>query len=452
MNVITRGVRNAFRNVTRTISVVLILGLSIGLSLAMLIAHQAIGNGIRDASGAVGTTISIQANSLYSNSAGRSITAVTTAQMNRVRSIAHVTNIDELLNDRLQSQGPPDLVDGNHGLASVSLEWPFTLLCSNHHCSGGDRDFIDTNDDMPSSNSFSSPISIVGTNDPTNASNISASWLTIKSGHVIDGNRDINEAMVSQVMANKNNLHIGSTFTAYGQALTVKAIFNSDTPDGNDYIIVSLPTEQRLSGFTGDVAAATATVDSLTNLSATTAAIQSALGSSANVTSNVVQANDALQPLQGVNNISLYSVIGAVVAGAIIILLTMVMIVRERKREIAVLKAIGFSTGRIMLQFMAEAFTFAMLGMIIGVVLGVIGGNPVTTALIKSSPGGSASKGAVSTVEASSLNSVQDIHAHTGYLVILDGLGAAIVIALVGSSVASYFISNIRPADALRSE
>ena len=38
MNVISRGIRNAFRNTIRTFSIIVILGLSIGLSLGMLIA------------------------------------------------------------------------------------------------------------------------------------------------------------------------------------------------------------------------------------------------------------------------------------------------------------------------------------------------------------------------------------------------------------------------------
>ena len=36
MNVITRGIKNAFRNVIRTVSLVVILGISVGLALAML--------------------------------------------------------------------------------------------------------------------------------------------------------------------------------------------------------------------------------------------------------------------------------------------------------------------------------------------------------------------------------------------------------------------------------
>jgi len=292
----------------------------------------------------------------------------------------------------------------------------------------------------------------VGTTDPTNPSNIYASSITITSGNAIDGSKDTNDAMVSKAIAQKNNLRVSSTFTAYNKTLTVSAIFNSDTQDGNQTIIVSLPTEQRLTGKTDAITSATATVDSLENLSSTVTAISNALYSLADVTSDVGQANAALQPLDSVKNISLYSLIGAVAAGTVIILLTMVMIVRERKREIGVFKAIGFSNIRIMFQFMAEALTLTLLGMVIGVLVGVLGGNPVTTTLVNNSinsinSGGSTGKGG-----APGFSTIQNIHAQIGWSVILYGLAAAVIIALVGSALASFFISKVRPAEVLRSE
>ena len=46
MNVVSRGIRNAFRNITRSASIIVILGLAIGLSLVMVIARQAVSNKI----------------------------------------------------------------------------------------------------------------------------------------------------------------------------------------------------------------------------------------------------------------------------------------------------------------------------------------------------------------------------------------------------------------------
>jgi putative ABC transport system permease protein len=59
MNVVSLGIRNAFRNSVRTISIVSILGLSIGLSLVMLIANQAVGDKIESVRKSIGNSISI---------------------------------------------------------------------------------------------------------------------------------------------------------------------------------------------------------------------------------------------------------------------------------------------------------------------------------------------------------------------------------------------------------
>ncbi len=59
MNVVSRGIRNAFRNAIRTVSIVIILGLSVGLSLTMLIAHQAVGDKITSVKASVGNTVSV---------------------------------------------------------------------------------------------------------------------------------------------------------------------------------------------------------------------------------------------------------------------------------------------------------------------------------------------------------------------------------------------------------
>ncbi len=452
MNIATRGMKNAFRNTTRTLSITIILGLSIGLSLVMLIAHQTVQDQIRTTLSSIGNTVSILPaggfNSLVSES-----NLLTTDKLQRVRSITHVTNVDEQLNDRVQTVSTAGS-NQQPNEATTSLRSPYHLSCSSGVCSGGDIRARTPNGGTLGN--LDLDMAVIGTNTPTDPSNIDSSWLTIISGHAIDNSADTDNAMVSKAMAQKNNLSVGSTFEAYAKILTVAAIFNCDTQGGSNSIIVSLPTLQRLTGYTNDITTATATVDSLENLSTATSAIKTLLGSSADVKSDVDQANAALQPLDSVKRVSLYSLIGAVMAGAVIILLTMIMIVRERKREIGIFKAIGFGNIRIMVQFMAEALTLTVLGAVIGLIIGVLGGNPVTTTLVSNSTNSSnsvgAGKGSAHLPGAPSLSNIQNVHAQIGWSIILYGLGAAVVTALVGSALASYFISKVRPAEVLRSE
>ncbi len=483
MNVVSRGVRNAFRNQVRTLSIVLILSLSIGLSLVMLIAHQAVGQKIKDVKSQVGNTINIQPAGY--NPLSQANNALTTDNLNKVKSLPHVTNVIETLTDRLttigssQPEGPFGGTTSNSN-NQTSLASPITLNSDGNgsfsSSGGGQRLFISGGGSLPAN--FSPPIQILGTNDPSHLQNNSSA--TIKSGQLIDGSKDSNDAMVSADMASKNSLKVGSTFTAYGQTLTVAGIFDSGTRGGNDVVVVSLPALERLSGQGNVVNSAIATVDSADNLSGAVTAVKNTLGSSADVTSSLDEANNTIQPLKNVQSISLMSLIGAVIAGAIIILLTMVMIVRERRREIGILKAIGGSNLKIIFQFMSEALTFTILAAIIGLIIGVVGGNPVTNTLVTNSTNSSsqssagdnfagprtvkagvaggpvtfqrAGGGLVSRNVGGLRNTLTNINTNVGWDILAYGLGAAVLIAVIGSGSAGWLIARVRPAEVMRSE
>jgi putative ABC transport system permease protein len=138
----------------------------------------------------------------------------------------------------------------------------------------------------------------------------------------------------------------------------------------------------------------------------------------------------------------------------------MIMIVRERRREIGVLKAIGASNAKVMFQFMTEAVTLTLLGAVIGIALGVVAGNPITKLLVTNSTSTTSSSiqrggggGFGRAFGRGGLqNSVSNIHAAVGWSIILYGLAAAIIIALVGSAIASFFIAKVRPAEVMRAE
>jgi putative ABC transport system permease protein len=474
MNVVSRGIRNAFRNVMRTISVVVILGLSIGLALTMLVAHEAVGQKIKSVESSIGNTISIQPAGFSSFSSANN--ALTTSQLAKVQSLNHVTSLQESLTDRLTTIGSSQPSFGFGGQSSsnntgtTSLTSPITLNTSDNSSGGGAfHVFINGGSSLPTN--FSLPITIIGTNDPTSINN---STLTITSGSNIDGTKDNNTAIISSAMASKNSLKVGSTFTAYSTNITVAGIFTDSSGIANGDVIVSLPTEQALSNQSGDVTSAVATVGSLNNLSSVTTAIKNVLGSSANVTSSVEQANEAVQPLNSVKSISLFSLIGAVIAGSVIILLVVVMIVRERRREIGIVKAIGGSNLGIMFQFMVEAVTLTLLGAVIGLIIGVVGGNPVTKLLVTNSSNSSTSSISVGAPGSNApvthpsdggftgfghrlsnntvVSGIKNIHATVGWSILLYGLGTAIVIAIIGSALASGLIAKIRPGEVMRTE
>jgi putative ABC transport system permease protein len=205
-------------------------------------------------------------------------------------------------------------------------------------------------------------------------------------------------------------------------------------------------------GHTDEILTATVTTASLTDLSKVTSEIERVLGKRASVVSYVSDADQAVSDLGGVKSIALDSLVGAVGAAVVILFLVMVMVVRERKREIGVLKALGASNRRIMAQFTTEAVTLTLLGLVLGLVIGLIAASPVTSSLVSHS-GVAGDTGARGIFGAGNpaLTRLTDITGQLGLPVILEGIGAAVLVAVLASAASAWMIGRVRPAEVLRS-
>ncbi len=440
MSVVSRGVRNAFRNSIRTVSIVIILSLSIGLALTMLVARQAVQAKIDSVKSSIGNTITVSPAGARGFEGGGE--PLTVDQINKVKALPHVVGATETLQDRLTA--------GTDTTLASAID-AGTLGQRQQQRSGG----------TGRGAGFTPPIMVIGTNNTVSlAAFAGGGTLSLSSGQAFDPAVDAPVALIGSGLATKNNLSVGSTFTAYSTKITVGGIFDSGNRFSNSVVVMPLGTVQRLSAQVGDLSNAIIQVDSISNLDATTASIKSTLGDAVDVVSQQDSSNQALAPLENIKNISLYSLVGAVIAGAIIILLTMMMIVRERRREIGVLKAIGSSNLKVMLQFMTEAITFTGLGAVVGLVIGFFAASPVTRVLVTSSsnasgggqPGGGGGGGRFARFAGQQGTNLRNINAVVNWHILLYGLGAAVIIAVLGSAIPAWLISKVRPAEVMRAE
>lgn len=469
MNPIARGFRNAFRNGIRTTSIVLILGLSIGLSLTMLVAQKAVDNKIKSVKSSIGNTITISPAGFSGFQGGGN--PLTQSSVDKLKTLAHVTSVNETVSDQLRNTDSTSR-DGTTNSANTSLVSAIDAGSLGQRFGGQGGGGNSAFGGGGGGFSFTPPVSAYG---QTDTSTMNGTALTLKSGSNISGTTDKDVALVGTTLATKNSLIVGSTFTAYGSTITVAGIFDTGTSFSNNAVIFSLPTLQRLSSQTGNLTGATATVDSVTNIDSATSAVKKALGSAADITNSKDTADAAIAPLDSVKTVSTFSLVGAVVAGAVIILLTMIMVVRERRREIGVVKAIGGSNARIVSEFMVESLTLAVLGAIVGLIIGVVGGQPVTKMLVNNSTsssttssqtsqfgggrfggGGAAQRpaggfgGRISNNGA--IKGLDNIKAQIGWGILLDGFGAAILIAIIGSALSAGMIAKVRPSTIMRAE
>jgi putative ABC transport system permease protein len=447
MSTIGRGIRNAFRNPIRTGGVTIILGLSVGLALVMLISLKTVQARITSVKASIGNTINISPAGARGFEGGGE--PLTQAQLDTLKSIPHVTTVNSTLNDRLTPTTDTSLASaiepgtlGNRARRSID---------SNSATPPGGASFGGT------TRAFSLPVMVTGVGAVTPAA-VNASNLKLTAGATLDASGTSNTAEVGQALATKNALTVGSTFTAYsGTKITVVGIFDAGNEFANAGLMMPIKTVQALSSQSGQVSAATLTVDSITNVESTVAAIKTKLGSAADVVSQQDSATSAVAPLENIKTISLYSLIGALVAGSVITFLTMLMIVRERRREIGVLKAIGASNLKITSQFVSEALTLTAMGAVVGVIGGLLLSSPVLKLLVTSNAttsvgAGGGPRGFGRAIGALGGNTLNTLQATVGFDILLYGLAAAFVIAVLGSALPAYVIAKVRPAEVMRGE
>ena len=461
MGVINRGIRNAFRNMTRTGSIVFILAISISLALVMLLSMKAVQLKIESVKSSIGNTITVSPAGVRGSEGGGEL--LTEDNIATISNISHVSGVVETLSDRLTPETDTDL--------EASLEMGSFGKRMQEKDSAASSDSSSGSVDVPVADSTrpepKMSINVTGTNDTSNTNALGVTSLSITSGELFSGNEDTNIAILGTELATKNGLTVGSTFTAYDTTITVIGIYDSGNTFTNSSIIMPIKTLQTLSDQAGLVSSVIVESDSMDNIATVQSDLETNLGDAVDVVSSQDTVSETIEPLENIKTITFYSLIGSLVAGSIIIFLTMLMIVRERRREIGALKAIGASNTTVILQFITESLTLTFLASIVGIIGGFAFSNPVLNALVSSSttssvtqpggsggmPGGGGELMAKAVGSAQGMqNTLNDLQTIIGFDVIIYGILAAFVIAVIGSSIPAFFISKIRPAEVMRSE
>jgi putative ABC transport system permease protein len=457
VNSLRRGVRNAFRNTMRSVGVVVILAVAIALSISMLIARSAVESKISSVRASTGTTITVSPAGAFGFTGNG--TPLKASKVDALLNLKNVVSLQESLSEQLSS-------------SKTSLTAP-----SFGGSTGG------TTGGFGGSGTFTPSIRVIGTNDPGNAvvggfNGGGTEKLTAGAAFSPTSTADV--AVVGSTLATDNKLKVGSTFTAYGTTITVVGIYTSGSTFADSDVLMPLATLQKLASATGEVSTAIVTVNNIDHVASVSSAIKAKLGSAATVTSTEATVASELAPLNSVKTITTYTLIGSVIGAALILLLSMLMIVRERRREIGVLKALGAPNRSIIGQFISESTTFTVLGAVVGLVGGILLSSPIASALVSATsntsstggfvrggPGGFRGGGTGFTPPSGGTgnfptrtglhfggfsNTLTTLHTSVGWSTLAFSFLFAIVIAALGSSVATGTIVRIRPAEVLRSE
>lgn len=425
-----RGIKNAFRNITKTVSITLIVGLTIGLALVMVLSVEAVQLRIDSVKEAIGSQITVSPAGSVMGVGG---VPLSQSQLGNLQAVTHVTNVVERLSAQLKGGTDTNLQSSISNFSQPGATMgPVTM-----------------------------PIFGTGTSDISHEKEISGHALKLVSGSLIDASKDSNDVLVGKGIADKNGLKVGSTFRVYSTTVRVAGIFTTGNMWSDNIIYFPLSALQRISNQQNDISLVYADVDSVDNIPAVQQVITNRLGAAADITTTQDIFNQAVGPLLDVKRIATQDLIGCLIVGGVIIFLTMLMTVRERRREIGVLKAIGASNRTVVTQFVAEALMLALIGCVIGGIIGAVATTPVFNQLVlygKANAGntsaGSLALGfkagwAAFTIVRGAAN---NLHANIGFGMVVYGLAVALLMAVIGSAIPAWLIAKVRPAEVMRGE
>ncbi|GAT86534.1 multidrug ABC transporter substrate-binding protein [Paenarthrobacter nicotinovorans] len=480
MSVLARSVGNAFRNKIRTAAVVAVLAVAIGLALAMLVANQAVGAKVQELNASVGTTLTVNPAGGQGFEGGGE--PLTTAEAGTVASVANVTSVVGTKALRLQTvttgttqQAGPG---GGFGPGGQQATVSTNLTAAIDAGTLGNRNNVNGNSGTGTTALPARALPITATGIGAEVDSTGKA-LNITSGTGLgDYTAAGGKALVGKSLAEKNSLSVGSTFTVQDKTFTVAGIFDAGTAFGNNAVYLTLPEAQTLASTPDELSSMIVTVNSMENVDSTKTAVQSALGTDkADVTQGQRNLETAVSSLDSVKNISMVAFIAALATAGIIILLIMVMLVRERRREIGVLKAIGAPNRTIGLQFVLESLVLVAMGSVVGAVIASFASGGIASALISSNttttaaptnqrggglagampngavPGGGGFPGGGQGGPFGGASQLlSSVTASVSPGVLAAGIAAVFAVAIIGALVPALLTARIRPIEVLRGE
>jgi putative ABC transport system permease protein len=264
-------------------------------------------------------------------------------------------------------------------------------------------------------------------------------------------------AMMSQALAQINHLKLGSTFTLKGKTFTIIGLYTTADQFSASSIVIPLATMQQVFGING-VDTITAYAASYEQVEAVAAKLRNELGKKYAVITQEAQYNSVFSAVGATQNAIQLALIASISIAVIVIIFAVLMLVRERTAEIAILKTIGASHVQVLRQFWTEIVTLsataAALAVLLLATLGpiisqqfAISPPPLTTGTFTHIQGGTIITETPANPNVSNIHlAAATLNAQT-FLIIL-GLG--IGLALLTSVIPTWFVSHIKPAEVLR--
>ena len=435
MSMLLRSLRNLARSPLRTSLMVVLLAVSIGLALIMATVHAATQTELGDIGGQIGTEISIRSAGSYGGMGGGE--PLPQEDVDKLSDIEHVASVQASVQTRYTGDSLESAVDAG------TIGTP-----------PGDRPNRDPSSGTmaPPSGGFTMGITVMGFSAATeNPTLMGASTLEVVEGSYLTSD-NADEMVIGQDLADANSLTVGSTVDIEGTELTVVGIYDSGTTFGNNMIVMPIETTERLFELDG-VTSVTVLADDVENVDAVVEDIRGIFDED---TADVTTAEDMYERIgSSVSSAESTSNIGMIVAfvvAGVVVLFSVVLMIRQRVKEIGILKAIGASNWRIGLQFSLETLAVSVVAAIIGALITYPLAQKVANLMTggdSSGPAGGVPGGGMFSRVGGNFGGLDVAVSPT---VFLYALAIAAALAILASALPAWYIARVRPAEVLRNE
>jgi len=405
-----RGVRNSYRSKGRTALVIVLLGLSVGIVITMLQVSRSVSANTDELKSKVATLIEVRA--AGATAMGRGVEALREDVAEPIRRLPGVSSTEKYLYVRQVDNTKKFPVSVIAGMDPITSE-----LRVNSH---GE----------------------VGTPRLTRGRGFN----TDDAGRLF--------ALVGQVYAEQNGLGVGSVVILGDSRLEVIGIFDSGFVFGNNQIFVPLKVAQELAykeeyiSSSDRISQVFVTVQSVDRVEAVERALRNELGDAVDVLSGQKNVFIASEGLSSIETSSFIGGLLALVVAGLVVLFTMVLVTRERTKEIGLLKALGASNGHVAGQFVAESLALAFVGGLLGLALFAAGAPFIADRILGlSSTSLTGIAGGMGAQAASEVITFSTSWRDAGYAIL-----GALVLGVMGSLYPVYRAIVVTPAEALRHE
>jgi putative ABC transport system permease protein len=424
MGVVLRAIRNLIRSPLRTGAIVAILSVSMGLALIMVTVHGATENQLGSIGKQIGTEITVQPAGRFGMMGGNGTLAQ--EDVDKINYISHVVSVQE----SVQTQYTGDSLESAVEQGTFGGQGAGPVIRFNTR-----------------------GIMVMGFDTATeNPALMGGGQMNITEGrYFTTDENDADVMVVGQALADKNSLAVGSTVSINGTPVEVIGIYDSGQVFGNNMLVMPIGTVQSLFDLEG-ATSVTVQADDVNNVNGVVSSIREIFPTNV---ADVTSAQDMYQRINSsvanAENTSTIGMIAGFAVAVVVILFSLVLMVRQRVKEIGILKAIGASNRQIGFQLGGEALGMSVMAAIIGVLIAYPLAQKVANLLVPS-PGGEFVTRGGGGLFGGGVTTVAGISVAVSPEVFLYALGIAIALAVVASIFPSWYISRVKPAEVLRYE